>query len=75
VRAGLSAVVSSAVARRCPICGKLTVPRAENRAFPFCSDRCRLIDLGRWLGEEYRVSGERAGAGGETDAPGDEEEP
>jgi endogenous inhibitor of DNA gyrase (YacG/DUF329 family) len=23
--------------------------------FPFCSPRCRLIDLGRWLGEEYRV--------------------
>ena len=23
--------------------------------FPFCSERCQLIDLGRWLGEEYRV--------------------
>jgi uncharacterized protein len=23
--------------------------------FPFCSDRCRLIDLGRWLGEQHRV--------------------
>ncbi|MCX8157988.1 MAG: DNA gyrase inhibitor YacG [Verrucomicrobiae bacterium] len=23
---------------------------------PFCSERCRLIDLGRWLGEEHRIS-------------------
>ena len=28
---------------------------SETAAFPFCSERCRLIDLGRWLGEEYRV--------------------
>jgi endogenous inhibitor of DNA gyrase (YacG/DUF329 family) len=39
----------------CPICGK------ENDYFappvgPFCSERCKLIDLGKWLGEEYRVS-------------------
>jgi endogenous inhibitor of DNA gyrase (YacG/DUF329 family) len=24
---------------------------------PFCSDRCKMIDLGKWLGEEYRFSG------------------
>jgi endogenous inhibitor of DNA gyrase (YacG/DUF329 family) len=29
--------------------------RAQNSFFPFCSDRCRAIDLGRWLGEEFRV--------------------
>jgi endogenous inhibitor of DNA gyrase (YacG/DUF329 family) len=38
-------------------------PRAVNRAFPFCSDRCRLLDLGKWLGGDYRVPGERAGDG------------
>jgi endogenous inhibitor of DNA gyrase (YacG/DUF329 family) len=26
--------------------------------FPFCSPRCRLIDLGRWLGERYALPGE-----------------
>ncbi len=26
--------------------------------FPFCSPKCKLIDLGRWLGEEYRVPAE-----------------
>ncbi len=43
--------------RRCPNCDKEVAPRAKNRAFPFCSDRCKLVDLGKWLGEEYRVPG------------------
>jgi endogenous inhibitor of DNA gyrase (YacG/DUF329 family) len=38
----------------CPICRQRFDPLAS-RAMPFCSDRCRLIDLGRWLGEDYRV--------------------
>lgn len=40
---------------RCPVCEKPVLPRAQNRAHPFCSDRCRAVDLGKWLGEEYRV--------------------
>ena len=36
---------------RCPICGKPAVERHR----PFCSRRCALIDLGRWLGGNYRV--------------------
>ncbi|MCH7781843.1 DNA gyrase inhibitor YacG [candidate division KSB1 bacterium] len=42
----------------CAICGK-TIPTgtpADKRPLPFCSERCRKIDLGRWLGERYRVS-------------------
>lgn len=42
-------------APRCPICKKEVAPRKENPGFPFCSPRCRTLDLGRWLGEEYRV--------------------
>ena len=38
---------------RCPRCGR-AVPRTEP-AFPFCSKRCRMIDLGKWFNEEYRV--------------------
>jgi endogenous inhibitor of DNA gyrase (YacG/DUF329 family) len=30
--------------------------QAEWPEFPFCSARCRLIDLGRWLGEDYRLT-------------------
>jgi endogenous inhibitor of DNA gyrase (YacG/DUF329 family) len=43
---------------KCPICQKDVPPREENPAFPLCSERCRLIDLGAWLGEEYRIPGE-----------------
>ncbi len=40
---------------RCPTCHK-TGPWLEGRYAPFCSKRCKLVDLGRWLGEEYRIS-------------------
>jgi hypothetical protein len=39
---------------RCPICGKEFDP-AKSAAKPFCSDRCRTIDLGRWLDESYQL--------------------
>ena len=40
---------------KCPIC------QTENDFFapplgPFCSNRCKMVDLGQWLGEDYRVS-------------------
>ena len=38
----------------CPTCKKPVTPEVEN--FPFCSDRCRLIDLGTWASGGYRVS-------------------
>lgn len=53
--------------RLCPICKKPVAPRGENRSFPFCSDRCRLLDLGKWLGEDYRIPGPRAGDGMEPE--------
>ncbi len=62
------------MAHPCPICKTPVAPRAANRAFPFCSDRCRLLDLGKWLGGDYRVPGERAGDGAAGPAqPGDDE--
>jgi endogenous inhibitor of DNA gyrase (YacG/DUF329 family) len=39
----------------CPICNKPAAPRAENPSFPFCSPRCKTVDLGKWLNEDYRV--------------------
>ena len=39
---------------RCPVCDA-TVDLATTPTVPFCSDRCRLIDLGRWLDESYTV--------------------
>jgi len=39
---------------RCPICRKLVL--ASDAGFPFCSERCRLIDLGKWASGGYVVS-------------------
>ena len=39
---------------RCPTCDKQFPPETST-ALPFCSERCRLIDLGRWLDEQQRV--------------------
>lgn len=39
----------------CPICQKPVTPRSRNQSFPFCSPRCKTVDLGKWLSEEYRV--------------------
>ena len=41
---------------KCPICKKPAAPRADNPAFPFCSGRCKDIDLGDWLGERYVIA-------------------
>ncbi len=41
----------------CPICGRSAAPRAQNEAFPFCSTRCKQVDLGNWLEEQYRIAG------------------
>jgi hypothetical protein len=42
---------------KCPACKKETAWE-DNPFRPFCSERCRLIDLGKWAAEEYRVAGE-----------------
>ena len=42
----------------CPTCRKpVRKDPTRPKLFPFCSERCHLVDLGRWLGEEYRISG------------------
>ncbi len=43
---------------RCPICGKETTWE-DNPYRPFCSERCRLMDLGKWASGDYRIPGEK----------------
>jgi uncharacterized protein len=38
----------------CPTCGMIVRPSGED--FPFCSDRCRKIDLGKWATGVYKIS-------------------
>ena len=42
----------------CPTCGATVAWTPENRWRPFCSERCKLIDLGQWATEKYRVPAE-----------------
>jgi len=40
----------------CPICKRVLTDAPENHApAPFCSARCKMIDLGNWLSEAYRI--------------------
>ena len=41
---------------RCPTCKK-NVDKEGNDSFPFCSERCRLQDLGKWLNNAYTIPG------------------
>lgn len=41
--------------RNCPICKK-PVDSEKDAEFPFCSERCRLLDLGNWASERYVIS-------------------
>ena len=50
------------VSLRCPHCGGPASARGENAWRPFCSERCRLIDLGAWLDEGHRIPLEEADA-------------
>ena len=42
----------------CPTCNADVVWSEDSPYRPFCSKRCRLIDLGEWLDEEKRISGD-----------------
>lgn len=40
---------------RCPQCGEYSLWSTENPWRPFCSERCKQIDLGCWANESYRI--------------------
>lgn len=49
---------------KCPICGKAVVWNADHPFRPFCSERCKNVDLGAWASERYAI----------PDAPGSGED-
>lgn len=54
---------------KCPQCGRLTFFSSENPFRPFCSERCRMIDLGQWAEESYRIPVEQNSVSSELDIP------
>ena len=59
---------------KCPICKAVTGMPGINRSFPFCSERCRYIDLGRWVDGRYAVN-ERTGKLDLVEPADDDSEP
>ena len=55
---------------RCPICQKPVSP--DDPEMPFCSERCRLIDLGNWASEKYVISSPADLEAAEDDEPLDD---
>ena len=60
---------------RCPICEREIPPDADPKLRPFCTSRCRLVDLDRWLSGDYRIPGRRVepheGESGDTSETSD----
>jgi len=54
--------VADKLGHKCPQCGGSLrtgqKPTGKNH-FPFCSERCQLLDLGKWASEEFRIAGKR----------------
>jgi uncharacterized protein len=58
---------------KCPTCKRPVEWSQESVYRPFCSDRCRLIDLGAWFDEQHKIPDESANAIGESPADSSEE--
>ncbi len=58
---------------KCPTCRKETAWK-NNPHRPFCSDRCRLIDLGAWTQERYRIPAEETDFGLDDEDESDEKQ-
>lgn len=49
---------------KCPQCGEPADLSTDNPARPFCSHRCKLIDLGDWMDERHSIPGDDAPSSG-----------
>ena len=58
----------------CPACGKENTWVNSNESRPFCSPRCKLIDLGAWAAEAHRIPGNPAMDASADDNEDDENE-
>ena len=52
----------------CPRCGGPAEFTPTNEWRPFCSERCKMIDLGAWASESYRVAGQEKPEEADPDA-------
>ena len=58
---------------KCPQCGTPVPWTPESKWRPFCSERCKMIDLGAWASERYRIKTPEAPESGEHGPPSSDE--
>lgn len=58
----------------CPRCGQPAEYGASNPFRPFCSERCKIIDLGKWASGDYRVPLDETELDGKLDLPDSDDE-
>jgi endogenous inhibitor of DNA gyrase (YacG/DUF329 family) len=58
---------------KCPQCGTPVPWTPESKWKPFCSERCKMIDLGAWASERYRIRTPEAPESGEPSVPDSDE--
>ncbi len=51
--------MSNPITVACPTCGERVVWGPQSPSRPFCSERCKLIDLGAWAAEEHAIPGDQ----------------
>jgi len=63
--------------KKCPICGKGFQYESVTAApdFPFCSERCKLVDLGHWLQGRYAIPGSQEEDASDSDKKDEDEQP
>lgn len=64
-------MTGSAKRVKCPACGQPSRWATDNAFRPFCSERCKLIDLGAWAADRYSISGAPADPMEPAPAPDD----
>jgi len=67
-----SLLVTTPSVVNCPLCGKAIEWIPEYRYRPFCSERCKLMDLGAWASEKYRVASANRAPDGEAETGEDQ---
>jgi endogenous inhibitor of DNA gyrase (YacG/DUF329 family) len=54
--------------KNCPTCSKIFDYNQNNSSNPFCSDRCKLLDLGVWASEQFIIKGKENDTSSENEA-------
>ncbi|WP_350282405.1 DNA gyrase inhibitor YacG [Nitrosomonas sp.] len=64
----MEVILSKSPVVNCPQCGEMVVWDSSSKYRPFCSERCKLLDLGQWATDSYRIPEEERPQEDDTEA-------